>query len=166
MKPDWDKLVKEYTGHATGLVADVDCTAGGKALCEKVGVKGYPTIKYGDPNDLEDYEGGRSLDALQTFAKENLGPKCGPSNPDLCDEEKKALLDTFQQMSAEELDAAITAKNAETEKAESDFKEMLADLNKQFKEGSEKKDADLAEIKASGHGMMKAVLAHRMKSEL
>ena len=24
---------------------------------QKVGVRGYPTIKHGDPNDLQDYEG-------------------------------------------------------------------------------------------------------------
>ena len=41
MKPDWDKLMKEFDGHATTLVADVDCTAGGKPLCDKVGVRGY-----------------------------------------------------------------------------------------------------------------------------
>ena len=40
MKPDWDKLIKEFDGHATTLVADVDCTTGGKALCDKVGVRG------------------------------------------------------------------------------------------------------------------------------
>ena len=40
MKPDWDKLIKEYEGHETTLVADVDCTAGGSSLCNKVGVRG------------------------------------------------------------------------------------------------------------------------------
>jgi len=32
MKPAWDKLMKEYKGHASALVADVDCTAAGKPL--------------------------------------------------------------------------------------------------------------------------------------
>ena len=26
MKPDWDKLAKEYDGSETVLIADVDCT--------------------------------------------------------------------------------------------------------------------------------------------
>ena len=47
MKPDWDKLVKEFDGHATTLVADVDCTAGGKPLCDKVGVRGYAGQAFG-----------------------------------------------------------------------------------------------------------------------
>lgn len=44
--------------HPTAGVFDVDCTAAGQPLCEANGVKGYPTIKYGDPEDLQDYEGG------------------------------------------------------------------------------------------------------------
>jgi hypothetical protein len=77
MKPDWDKLIDEFKGSETTLIADVDCTKNGKKLCAKVGVDGYPTIKYGDPNDLQTYEGGRDLDSLKAFAHENLGPKCG-----------------------------------------------------------------------------------------
>jgi len=92
MKPAWDKLIKEYEGHKSALVADVDCTAEGKPLCEQVGVEGFPTIKWGDPADLTDYEGGRDFKELQTFAKENLKPICSPSNVDLCDDEKKAQI--------------------------------------------------------------------------
>lgn len=64
----------EYAESKHVLVADVDCTAGGKDLCEKHGIGGYPTIKYGDPDDLQDYAGERSLEDLQAFAKENLKP--------------------------------------------------------------------------------------------
>merc|ERR1712203_642348 len=75
-------------------VADVDCTAGGKDLCEKNDVRGYPSIKYGDPGDLKDYQGGRSFDDLKKFAEENLGPTCGPGeNIDLCDAETKAAIE-------------------------------------------------------------------------
>merc|ERR1719210_1051653 len=102
MKPAWDKLMKEYEGSSDILIADVDCTADGEDLCEEVGVEGFPTIKYGDPNNLEAYEGGRDLDALQKFAKENLGPTCGPANLDLCDEEKKKKIAELMAMSFDE----------------------------------------------------------------
>merc|ERR1712087_435520 len=51
-------------------IADVDCTAAGKPLCEKYGVRGYPTIKYFNPPDEEgeDYKGGRTLADLKKFA--------------------------------------------------------------------------------------------------
>ena len=61
MKPDWDKLAKEYDGSDTVLIADVDCTEGdNKDLCGKMGVRGYPTIKLYNEGDTEGetYEGG------------------------------------------------------------------------------------------------------------
>ena len=63
MKPDWDKLMDAFAGSETQLVGDVDCTAAGKPLCDSVGVRGYPTIKWGDPADLQDYNGGRDYDS-------------------------------------------------------------------------------------------------------
>eukprot|EP00931_Biecheleriopsis_adriatica_P011125 TRINITY_DN112203_c0_g1_i1.p2 TRINITY_DN112203_c0_g1~~TRINITY_DN112203_c0_g1_i1.p2 ORF type:complete len:182 (+),score=44.59 TRINITY_DN112203_c0_g1_i1:212-757(+) len=74
MKPAWDQLIAEYAGHEGVLVADVDCTSDGADLCEQHNVGGYPTIKWGDPEDLKDYNGGRSYDDLSNFAAENLGP--------------------------------------------------------------------------------------------
>merc|ERR1711865_681760 len=100
----------------TALIADVDCTAGGKDLCSDMGVKGYPSIKHGDPNNLEDYKGGRDLESLKKFAAENLGPTCGPANLDLCDAEKKAEIEKFSKMSAAELDAVIKEKTEASEK--------------------------------------------------
>ena len=47
MKPDWDKLSAEYDDHATTLIGDVDCTAAGKPLCDKVGVRGYAGQAFG-----------------------------------------------------------------------------------------------------------------------
>ena len=40
MKPDWDALAKEYEGSDKVLIADADCTAAGKPLCDKMGVRG------------------------------------------------------------------------------------------------------------------------------
>ena len=61
MKPDWDSLGSAYADSKTVVIGDVDCTASGKALCDKVGVRGYPTIKFYNPPDEEgeDYKGGR-----------------------------------------------------------------------------------------------------------
>merc|ERR1712039_127009 len=102
-KPDWDQLMSDFQGHPSILVGDVDCTAEGKSKCDEVGVRGYPTIKYGDPDDLQDYKGGRDFAALKKFTSE-LGPQCGPANLDLCDEEKKAKIDEFSKMTSEARD--------------------------------------------------------------
>eukprot|EP00932_Pfiesteria_piscicida_P020794 SRR837773.76.p1 GENE.SRR837773.76~~SRR837773.76.p1 ORF type:complete len:169 (-),score=96.75 SRR837773.76:3-509(-) len=162
MKPDWDKLMAAFKDHATTLVADVDCTAGGKSLCEEVGVRGYPTIKHGDPSDMQDYKGGRDFAALKKFADE-LGPQCSPANIDLCDDAKKAQIKTFLAMSQADRDAAIKEKEAELSKLESDFKTFVEGLQKTYSEANEKKDKDVEAVKSSGLGLLKAVHAHVKK---
>jgi len=149
----------EFKDSKTALVADVDCTAGGKELCNAHGVRGYPTIKHGDPSNLEDYKGGRTWDALKKFAEENLGPTCGPANLDLCDDEKKAEIEKFQAMSKDDLAKSIKEKEDEMTKLDSDFKSFTEGLNKQYQDKSKEKDDGLEAIKKSGLGMMKAVAA-------
>merc|ERR1712203_475566 len=167
MKPDWDKLSSEYKDHASVVIADVDCTAGGKSLCDGVGVRGYPTIKYGDPDDLQDYKGGRSFSDLKKFA-EGLCPQCGPANLDLCDADKKAKIEEFTKLGADAREKMIKEKEAESEKAEKDFKEFVEGLQKQYQDASDKKDKDVEAIKAGGLGLLKSVQAFqkKQKSEL
>lgn len=168
MKPAWDKLMQTWNESPEGktsLVADVDCTAAGKSLCDEVGVRGFPTIKFGDPSNLEDYKGGRDYDSLHKFAKENLKPVCSPSNIDLCDAEQKGKIEALQALSASDLKAKISEKEKEMEQAEQDFKDGVEGLQKQYKEMMEKKDAKLAEIKESGLGLMKAVAANAAKKQ-
>jgi len=165
MKPAWDKLMKQYADSKDILVADVDCTAGGKDLCEEVGVEGFPTIKYGDPNNLEAYEGGRDLKALQKHAAEKLGPSCGPKNLDLCDAEKKKQLDEFMAMSEEDLAAKIKEQDAEMAKAESDLEELLKGLQAQYEAGQKARDDKKKEIKEAGLGLMKSVAAHKKSTK-
>merc|ERR1712141_161297 len=156
--------MKEYADSKDILIADVDCTTDGKDLCEEVGVQGFPTIKFGDPNNLEDYEGGRDLKALQQHAKEKLGPSCGPKNVDLCDADKKKQLDEFMAMSDDDLAAKVKEKEAEMAKAESDLEELLKSLQSQYEEGQKARDDKKKEIKESGLGLMKSVAAHKKSS--
>eukprot|EP00546_Thalassionema_frauenfeldii_P005084 CAMPEP_0178911550 /NCGR_PEP_ID=MMETSP0786-20121207/9762_1 /TAXON_ID=186022 /ORGANISM="Thalassionema frauenfeldii, Strain CCMP 1798" /LENGTH=170 /DNA_ID=CAMNT_0020584019 /DNA_START=298 /DNA_END=810 /DNA_ORIENTATION=- len=159
MKPDWDKLMEAFADSKTAGVYDVDCTAEGKPLCDANGVRGYPTIKYGDPSNLEDYQGGRDYDALKKFADENLKPMCSPSNIDLCDDDKKAEINKFQDMGEEDLTKYIEEKEKEQEDAESNFKDEVSKLQSAYQKLSEDKDAKMDEIKKSGLGLAKAVKA-------
>jgi len=159
MKPAWDKLVADFEGSKTALVADVDCTAAGKPLCDSNGVQGFPTIKYGDPNALEDYQGGRDYDALKKFADENLKPVCGPSNLDLCDDEKKKEIEELMALSAEDLEGKITEGEGKIEAAEKLFKDELEKLQKNYEKLMKDKEATIAEVKASGLGLLKSVKA-------
>jgi len=128
-------------------------------------VRGYPTIKYGDPNNLEDYKGGRSLKALQDFAKENLKAVCSPANLDLCDDEKKAQIQGFLDMGDAELDAMIKEKKEEGSKLEEVFKAEVKALQDKYQQLQKDKEDGLKSIKESGLGLMSAVQAHKKKSK-
>jgi hypothetical protein len=160
--------MEDFAGSPTALVADVDCTAGGESLCSKHGVEGYPSIKWGSPDSLENYDGERSYDKLKEFADENLGPSCGPSNIDLCDAEKKALIEKFQKMSDGKLDAKIRKAEANTEKASTDFDASVKKLQEDYEALQKTKDDTVKKVKNSGLSLMKAVLAVKKaeKSEL
>jgi len=160
MKPAWDKLMEDFKDSKTALVADVDCTVH-QDLCGKHGVQGYPTIKYGDPNNMEDYQGGRSFEDLQSFAKENLGPSCGPANLDLCDAEQKKAVEDAMALSAEDLAAKIAEGEKKMEDAESTFKSELEKLQKRYEELQKEKEETIANVKKSGLGMLKSVKASK-----
>jgi len=162
MKPAWDALMAEYKDHKTILVADVDCTAAGKALCDANGVKGYPTIKYGDPTSLEDYKGGRDEKALKEFAG-GLKPSCSPANIDLCDDAKKAEIKKLEEMSAKELDDVIAEKEKLISDADAHFKAEVEKLQKTYEGLMKEKEAVEEEVKSSGLGLMKAVKANNAK---
>jgi protein disulfide-isomerase-like protein len=119
MAPAWEKLTEAFAGHESALVAEVDCTAeDSKSLCNDNGVQGFPTLKYGAPSDLQDYQGGRDFDALKKFADENLKPICGINNLDLCEPEEKAEIDALLAMSVEDLDKIIEEMNGKITEAE------------------------------------------------
>jgi len=164
MKPAWDKLMKEYAGSNSALVADVDCTAAGKPLCDSNGVRGFPTIKFGDPSALEDYKGGRDFDALKKFADENLKPMCSPANLELCDDDKKEEIEALMEMSEEDLNAQIAEGDAKIADAESHFKTEVEKLQAAYQKLMSDKDETIESVKDSGLGLMKSVLAAKQKS--
>jgi thiol-disulfide isomerase/thioredoxin len=166
LAPAWNKLMDEFAGDATKLVADVDCTAEGKPLCDANGVKGFPSLKYGDPSALEDYKGGRELKDLQAHVKTKLVPSCSPANLALCDDAKKAEIAKFQAMPADELEALIATKSAETAEAEKEFKKGVEGLQKAYESLQEAKEEKLEAIASSGLTLMKAVAKSEFRAAL
>lgn len=178
MKPTWDQLMTEFNtgpdGVKKSLIADVDCTAGGKSLCEKFNVRGYPTIKYGDPKDLKDYDGGRDYESLKKFADENLGPACGPDNLDLCDADAKAMIAKFQKSDLDELDLKIDEAETKIEKIRNQSAARLAKHKKKLESVQEKIKAEMKDVedkvakssKQTGLALMKSIRSSRKHEEL
>ena len=133
MKPAWDSLMKSFETSDSVLVADVDCIGDGKPLCDKVGVKGFPTIKYGDPNNLQDYKGGRDEEELDKFAK-TLKPACVVSTLENCSDEDKKVIEELQSKPIEHLKDMVLAEAKEREQANTEFKEEVEKLQGLFQE--------------------------------
>jgi len=151
MKPDWDSLAATFEDSKTVLIADVDCTTGGKPLCDKFGVRGYPTIKYFNPPDEEgeDYKGGRDLPALKKFVESDLGPGCSVDTKENCSAEQLADLEKYITMDGAERASKLDSMKTELKAAEDAHNELLKTLQSQFKEsqdGLEKLKEDSAPV--------------------
>ena len=148
----------DFADHKTTGVFDVDCTADGKPLCDSNGVRGFPTIKHGDPNNLDDYNGGRDYKDLKAFA-DGLKPICSPSQRELCDEDQLAKIDEYTKLGADALQALIADGEQAVADAEQNFKDEVAKLQAAYEKLMQEKDDAIAAVKASGMGMAKSVLA-------
>lgn len=151
----------EYEGSTSALIADVDCTADGEELCTEVGVEGYPTIKWGVPGNLQDYEGEREYDDLKKFADENLGPQCSPSNIDLCDAAQKALIDKYRAMDKDSLVEQVSKIEGEIKQVSADFDKAIEKLQEEYEALEKAKEAKVKSLKNSNLGLMKSVIKQK-----
>jgi len=162
MKPAWDELAGDYEGSDKVLIADVDCTASGKSLCEKHGVQGYPTIKtFGVGDDEgEKYEGGRDIADLRAAA-EKLGPSCHVDTPENCTPEQKTQLDKFAAMSKERRQGRLNKLQNSIKKAEAAHEELQKKLSAQY----EKSNSDLEKMRDEYKPEIKLLTAATPKAE-
>jgi len=147
MKPDWDALAAEYEGSSSVLIADVDCTAAGKPLCEKHGVKGYPTISTFAAGDTEGekYEGGRDLESLKKHA-ESLGPACNIASKEHCKPEDLPELEKYAAMSQQRRDAKIVKLKNAIEKEEKRHEKVQKELQAKYEESNSAIEALKAQL--------------------
>lgn len=165
MKPVWDKLMTEYESSETILVADVDCMGDGKDLCDKVGVNGFPTIKHGDPANLEDYKGGRDDAALKKFAA-GLKSSCNVVSLEKCDPEQVTAIKAYQDNTEEELQEMVDSEEKERTGAEELFKTEVQKLKQKYVALIADKESSLDEIaKKYNIGMVNGVLNNKKKGK-
>jgi len=134
MKPAWDQLADAMKDSELVTVADVDCTSAGKDVCGKVGVRGYPTIKYWLAGDStpQDYRGGRAFKDLESFTKTTFQKPCNVKTEEGCNAQEKTYLDSMKGKDAvmektkkeAALKEAQAAREAAQKKFEQDKKEM------------------------------------------
>lgn len=161
LKPDWDKLMEKFAGSTTQLVADVDCDAEGEPLCQDL--QGYPTLKWGEPDNLNEYEGGRDYESLEAFVMESLKPTCSPTNIDLCDDATKTKIQQFQALADDDLTALIEADEKKLADAEEAFMAEVEKLQETYNNLAATKDETFFNIKSSGLSLMKSIKAANSK---
>ena len=74
MAKDFLKLSQKYENSETILVAEIDCTDKDNGeFCKEHGIKGYPTIKFGDPKKSKQYHyDDRTVAAMSKFIEKTL----------------------------------------------------------------------------------------------
>ncbi len=165
MKPAWDKLMEQYEDSKTVLIGDVDCIGSGKPLCDEVGVQGFPTIKYGDPDNLEAYQGGRDFDALDEFAKV-LKPPCNVNTLEHCSVEDKVLIDDLSTAPLEYIKNLLDLEKQERETIEKTFEDAVNDLQDQYQKLQQKKRDDTAALKKKYNVGITKKMLQKGKDEL
>mmetsp|Transcript_15349 Transcript_15349/g.30205 ORF Transcript_15349/g.30205 Transcript_15349/m.30205 type:complete len:154 (+) Transcript_15349:137-598(+) len=110
LKPDWDRLERDFKGSPVSLIGSVDCTnKESEQLCARFDVQGYPFFMWGRDGNLQIHEeGGNSYHQMKTWADENLGGSCGPGEQlPYCSDADKKSYQAYSQKSTAELEDKI-----------------------------------------------------------
>jgi protein disulfide-isomerase A6 len=164
MAPAWSKLTADFEDNENVVVAEVDCTVE-RELCEEHGIQGFPTIKQGNPILLEDYQGSRSYQALKAFA-DDLKPRCGFFNLELCDESERKQLEEMMALSEEELEAKISERDEKVVEAQKIFEKAVEGLQMKFNELKTSLEKQKAEAKSEEYLQWKSVRVAKTKQPL
>jgi hypothetical protein len=89
MHADWVKLMSTYSSTDGVLIASADCSTqsrqpgSGADLCNHYNLPYYPYIVYGDPSNVQEYQGNRDYNSLLSFARSHLGSEVEETQPEV-----------------------------------------------------------------------------------
>ena len=103
MEPAWEELSEAFENSKSKLIGEIDCTSEeGRPICSRHDVKGFPTLKFGDVFELQEYEGPRDYESLKKFSDRQLKPQCGLAHVQLCDKPTRKEIRRLKSLSLEE----------------------------------------------------------------
>jgi len=157
LAPKWTDMASELVGNPTVLVGEIDCDDEND-LCEDHGIEGFPTIKWGSPDALSDYNLDMETEDMVKFVK-NMKPQCSIANIDLCDDEKKALIETLSALSFEEINEKVMDVERQVKAMENDFETGLEGIEDDYERLDKEHQYTLKKLKDTGNiALAKSVL--------
>jgi len=136
MASDWEKLMDDYKDHPVALVGEVDCTNDkNDELCEEFDVQGFPTIKWGNRDAPEDYDGGRDYESLKAFAEEHVTKaSCSVLQTDACSDEEKKEIAEVEGYSDDKLQETVQSIKTKVTEEEKKFEDEVDKLQKLYED--------------------------------
>ena len=166
MADDWSDFADEFEDDDDILIGKMDCTnAANKPICQDYGVKGYPTLMYGDVVDLQKYLGQRDLLDWRDVVHDNLRkPLCGVGRPDLCSESKRKDIDDLFGKGLSGIDSEIQQVEEKLKAVDQKQDDFVEALQKQYHEGLAKKETDKQKLKEESNlKLLNTILALKTK---
>jgi len=163
LAPKWTDMASELVGNPTVLVGEIDCDDEND-LCEDHDIEGFPTIKWGSPDALSDYNLDMETEDMVKFVK-NMKPQCSIANIDLCDDEKKALIESLSALSFEEINEKVMDVEKQVKAMEDDFETGLESIEGDYERLDKEHQYTLKKLKDTGNiALAKSVLDSKLSA--
>jgi len=165
-EPAWVELAETYESSDTALIGEVDCQGPGEDLCIRLNVDdNFPTLMYGDPENLQHYTGPLDYYALLVFAETNVEPFCGPANKHLCSADEKKKMDSMLAQGInslrEKIDSVVSVIRSTETKFEDEIEKLYEDIEEKYNKLLLEKEKSLDELREKNDiGLMRTVLDH------
>lgn len=157
LKPTWETVSDKVEDKA--VLAKVDCdNKENQELCQRAGVKGYPTLvaySVGDTDGGDLYEGGRDAKALTSYVEDNMGPGCDVTTLENCKDDEKTLIAELKSQTADEMEEQIEFYTESVKFEDKKFEDFLKNLQEQY----EKANAEAKKLKAEHRAKIKVLKA-------
>jgi len=166
MDPAWRELAEIYESIDTAVIADVDCHGPGEDLCIKLNIDdNFPTLMYGDPENLKHYTGSLEYYALVVFAGINVEPICGPANKHLCTADEKKKVESMLALGInslrEKIDSVESEIHSTGSKFEDEIEKLYEDIEGKYNALLLEKEKSLDDLREKNDiGLMRTVLDH------
>ena len=163
LEPEWDVLQLHFAKNKTLLIGEVDCDdKQSKKICSYYGVKAFPSIFYGQPQDMKRYRGPLTYSRMRDFVEANVYPLCSPEYITFCTDAQAKAIQEFSGYAGEALEAAIQEEEGKIKAAQDEFREKVEEMKRMYSTWSAERDEAVQKIKSGKLALLKAVRATGM----